>query len=65
MDIPESVSNVPEIASTSTTRKKPQFWAYEPEEEELPTEHTPTSFTDEQGNEETHQGRLGIMLVKH
>ena len=49
VDVPESGSNVPEIATTRTTRKKRQFWAYEPEEEELPTEPTPTSFTDEQG----------------
>jgi hypothetical protein len=46
VDVPES-RNVPEI--TRTTRTKRQFWAYEPEEEELPTQPTPTSFTDEQG----------------
>jgi hypothetical protein len=49
MNVPESGSNVPEIATTRTIRKKRQFWAYEPEKEELPTEPTPTSFTDEQG----------------
>ena len=53
MDVPGSGSNVPEIATTRTTRKKRQFWAYEPEEEELPTESTPTLFTVEQGRRST------------
>jgi hypothetical protein len=50
---------------TGTTRKKRQFWAYELEEEELPTEPAPLRLQTSKGDEGTHQGQLGIMLGTH